>query len=112
MTLRSALTWLQATLPFPRGAVLAAGVTALGACAVEVPEEMVSSARSAMPRAAPWEVELSAAHLESIGALLHANVLSGRLAGGVVGVARDGRMVYLAAVGNQDIEQEKRMQPE
>lgn len=118
MTLRTTLTWFRATLTgrappaFVSAAALGACAIALGGCAVDLPDEMVSSARSAMPRAAPWEVELSAAHLESIGAVLHANVLSDRLAGAVVGVARDGQLVYLAAVGSQDIEQKERMRPE
>ena len=88
------------------------GVLGLGACAIEVPDATVLSSRSAMPRAAPWEVALSAAHLESIGALLDANVRTGILAGAVVGIARDGQLVYLAAVGNEDIEARRRMRPE
>jgi CubicO group peptidase (beta-lactamase class C family) len=57
-----------------------------------------------LPRAQPSEVGLSAAKFDEATALLNQLVAERKLAGAVAGVARRGKLVYLAAVGAQTLE--------
>ena len=57
-----------------------------------------------LPRAEPEAVGLSGARLERLTEAMQAYVDDGRLAGGVVLVARRGRVAYLRSFGQRDIE--------
>ncbi len=61
------------------------------------------SAQEVLPRTSPAEAGLAAGPLDQITATLTDMVEGGRIAGGVVGVARDGKVGYLEAVGVQDV---------
>jgi CubicO group peptidase (beta-lactamase class C family) len=61
-------------------------------------------AQEPLPRAAPAEVGLDWESLRQITEVLQRAVAAERIAGGVVGVARHGRVAYLEAVGAQDLE--------
>jgi CubicO group peptidase (beta-lactamase class C family) len=62
------------------------------------------SAQTVLPRVTPEEAELASAPLQEITALLEDVVAQGRIAGAVVGVARNGKVGYLEAVGVQDVD--------
>jgi CubicO group peptidase (beta-lactamase class C family) len=62
-----------------------------------------SAQQPSTARVAPESVGLSSAGLARVGALLEQVVQEQRIAGGVVGVARRGQVVYLAAAGAQDL---------
>jgi len=70
------------------------------------------AAQDPMPVATPAEVGLSADGLDRVTELLDRFVSEGKIAGAVAGVAREGRQVYLEAVGYQDLETRSRMQSE
>ena len=57
-----------------------------------------------LPTAKPADVGLSAGKLEPVTKALQAHVDAGDIAGAVGGVMRDGKLVYLTAVGRRDIE--------
>jgi CubicO group peptidase (beta-lactamase class C family) len=61
------------------------------------------AAQAVPPRVPPADVGLSAAPLQRITHALRAVVDEGRIAGAVVGVARNGRVAYLESVGVQDL---------
>jgi CubicO group peptidase (beta-lactamase class C family) len=69
------------------------------------------AALSVMPAAAqitfrsvkPEEVGMSSAKLDKVTEALQAHVDAGDIAGAVAGVVRDGKLVYLKAVGKRDI---------
>lgn len=65
-----------------------------------------------LPVAAPEAVGMSHGRLQRIGTALGAEVDAGRIAGGVVLVARRGKLVYAAAVGYQDKAAGVRMAPD
>ncbi|HVZ28443.1 MAG TPA: serine hydrolase [Rhizomicrobium sp.] len=56
-----------------------------------------------LPVAAPAEVGMSAEKLDRVTEALQAHVDAGDIAGAVGGVVRDGKLVYLKAVGQRDI---------
>lgn len=56
------------------------------------------------PVATPAEVGMSADRLDQVTRALQAHVDAGDIAGAVGGVVRDGKLVYLKAVGQRDIE--------
>lgn len=62
----------------------------------------VFAASSPLPRAEPRSVGLSAEALRRIGETLKADVAAGKIPGGVVAVARKGKLVYFEAVGYRD----------
>jgi CubicO group peptidase (beta-lactamase class C family) len=65
-----------------------------------------------LPRAQPDQVGLDAAKLEQAGALFRQAVDHKEIAGAVLLVARHGKVAYLEAVGNQDVEAGVAMSPE
>ena len=70
----------------------------------------VTSGEQALPRATPESVGLSGAGLEQAGAVLRQAVADQQIAGAVGLVARRGQIVYLDAVGSQDLEPRVPMQ--
>ena len=60
------------------------------------------AAAASLPTARPEEVGLSSERLARIAEVLKADVETGRISGGVVLVARKGRVAYLEAVGFRD----------
>ena len=56
------------------------------------------------PVATPAEVGMSADALDKVTQALQAHVDAGDIAGAVGGVVRDGKLVYLKAVGQRDID--------
>ena len=61
-------------------------------------------AQTDFPVATPGEVGLSADALDKVTQALQAHVDAGDIAGAVGGVVRDGKLVYLKAVGQRDID--------
>jgi CubicO group peptidase (beta-lactamase class C family) len=61
-----------------------------------------AAAADPLPRATAESVGMSTARLERIDAHMNAEVAAGRIPGGVVGVARKGKLVYLKAFGYAD----------
>ncbi len=59
-------------------------------------------AQDPLPRARPESVGMSSERLERIGPVLRADIERGRMPGGVVAVARKGRLVYYEAFGYLD----------
>jgi CubicO group peptidase (beta-lactamase class C family) len=57
-----------------------------------------------LPRATPESAGINAARLQEATALLRQHVADGKIAGAVGAVARRGKLVYLEAVGVQDLE--------
>ena len=57
-----------------------------------------------LPTAAPESVGLSSAQLDRVTAGLQAHIDQGHIAGVVAAVVRDGRLVYMEALGQADIE--------
>ncbi|MBM4184743.1 MAG: beta-lactamase family protein [Gemmatimonadetes bacterium] len=82
-----------------KGTTRVVALLAVASLAAAVP----SSAQTGLPRAAPETLGLAADALAGITDVLNAVVAEGRLAGAVVGVARDGRVAYLEGVGFQDV---------
>lgn len=89
-----------------RGMKLRATVVAMLAagCAPGPGTERAGQQVPSMPHVEPEAVGLSSVHLDSLGSLLDGHVARGVLAGGVVGVARNGRIAWLGARGLQDLE--------
>jgi CubicO group peptidase (beta-lactamase class C family) len=56
-----------------------------------------------LPRAQPEEVGLSSAHLANLDRVLESSVQQNKAKGLVAGVVRNGRLVYLKAVGERDV---------
>jgi len=79
---------LQGLLPALMGAFLSVGAV---------------SAQESLARVAPGDARLAPGPLEEITALLQDVVDRRQIAGAVVGVARDGKVGYLEAVGSQDV---------
>jgi CubicO group peptidase (beta-lactamase class C family) len=79
-TLRTFIAWL------------ALGAAALPALAAE------------LPRGTPEQAGLSSQRLERVGEVLGAYIDTRQLAGGVVGVARQGKVVYLKSFGQMDVD--------
>lgn len=79
---------------------IAAGALLVGAC---------SAARPSLPAADPSEAGLSPSVLAEIGPALQAHVDSGRLAGIVAVIAREGRIAYEQAYGWRDLERREPM---
>jgi CubicO group peptidase (beta-lactamase class C family) len=65
---------------------------------------MPAHAQIALPLARPEQAGMSSAKLEQATAALQAHVAAGDIAGAVAGVVRDGKLIYLKAVGKRDIE--------
>ena len=63
-----------------------------------------SASAQSLPRATPESVGLSSERLARVTARLQRHVDDGDIAGVVAGVVRHGRLVYLEAVGQQDLE--------
>jgi CubicO group peptidase (beta-lactamase class C family) len=64
---------------------------------------MPAFAQIALPVAKPEDAGMSSAKLDKATAALQAHVDAGDIAGAVAGVLRDGKLVYLKAVGKRDI---------
>ena len=64
---------------------------------------MPVAAQIALPAAKPEDVGISSAKLDKVTQALQAHVDAGDIAGAVGGVVRDGKLVYLKAVGKRDI---------
>jgi CubicO group peptidase (beta-lactamase class C family) len=62
-----------------------------------------------LPRATPESQGMSARQLERVGATVRALIDQERMAGAVVGIARNGKLVYLEAFGWQDKAADVRM---
>jgi CubicO group peptidase (beta-lactamase class C family) len=77
---------------------------ALAAAVVVVTLSIAGMGAEPFPRAAPESVGLSAAKLREATELLNRYVTERKIAGAVAGVARRGKLVYLEAVGVQDLE--------
>ena len=65
---------------------------------------------SPLPQVAPEQVGISAERLQLLDTLLRQHIDEGHVAGLVAGVARKGQLVYLQAMGWQDIENGRPMQ--
>ena len=63
-----------------------------------------------LPRVAPEQVGVSSERLQLLDTLLRQHIDEGHVAGLVAGVARKGQLVYLQAMGWQDIENDQAMQ--
>jgi CubicO group peptidase (beta-lactamase class C family) len=70
------------------------------------------SAPAPLAAAAPESVGLSSGRLKRIASAIQAEVDGGHIAGGVVLVARHGKVVYLEPVGMADRESKKPMRPD
>lgn len=68
-----------------------------------------SAAVDPLPRSTPESAGLNSAKLAEATALLKQYVADRKIAGAVAGVARKGKLVYLEAVGVQDLESRKPM---
>src|SRR5580704_6264147 len=64
---------------------------------------MPAFAQITLPAAKPEDTGMSSAKLDQATAALQAHVDAGDIAGAVAGVVRDGKLVYLKAVGKRDI---------
>ena len=64
---------------------------------------MPAFAQIAFPTATPEDAGMSSAKLDKATQALQAHVDAGDIAGAVAGVVRDGKLVYLEAVGKRDI---------
>lgn len=59
--------------------------------------------RTVLPRVAPDEVNLDADELDRTTALLWEYIASRKITGAVAGIARDGKLAYMEALGVQDL---------
>ena len=73
-------------------------VLALAMAGVAVP----AFAQDPLPRAKPEEAGFSSARLARIGEVLNKDIADGKLPGGVIAIARDGKLVMLEAFGYRD----------
>jgi CubicO group peptidase (beta-lactamase class C family) len=64
---------------------------------------MPAFAQIALPAAKPEDAGMSSAKLDRATQALQAHVDAGDIAGAVAGVVRDGKLIYLKAVGKRDI---------
>jgi CubicO group peptidase (beta-lactamase class C family) len=71
--------------------------------ALVVLSAMPAFAQIALPMARPEDAGLSSAKLDKATEALQAHVDAGEIAGAVAGVVRDGKLIYLKAVGKRDI---------
>ncbi|MBI1373495.1 MAG: serine hydrolase [Phycisphaera sp.] len=69
-----------------------------------------STASGGLTCASPEMAGMSSAKLAQVGTLMNRQVADAKLAGGVVAIARDGKVVYLKAFGQSDIAAGKPMQ--
>lgn len=72
--------------------------------ALLLPLPVLAAELSPLPQAAPEQVGISAERLQLLDTLLRQHIDEGHVAGLVAGVARKGQLVYLQAMGWQDIE--------
>jgi CubicO group peptidase (beta-lactamase class C family) len=63
---------------------------------------LTAQAADPLPRARPEEVGMSAGRLEMINKAINAEVAAGQLPGGVLAIARRGKLVYFEAFGCRD----------
>src|SRR5258708_8630812 len=77
----------------PVSAVVLAGMLSL---------PLTARAADPWPRAKPEAVGMSSERLALIGKAVNAEIAAGQLPGGVVGIARHGKLVYLEAFGFRD----------
>jgi CubicO group peptidase (beta-lactamase class C family) len=63
---------------------------------------LTAQAADPLPRARPEEVGMSAGRLEMINKAINAEVAAGQLPGGVLAIARRGKLVYFEAFGYRD----------
>ncbi|HSC29398.1 MAG TPA: serine hydrolase domain-containing protein [Vicinamibacterales bacterium] len=87
-----------------------AGITALAAWTSAV--AAIPAWAQAVAPAAPDAAGISAERLERVGAFLRGAVERGEIAGAVALVSREGRVVYLEAVGQRDIAKQQPMSPD
>jgi len=71
--------------------------------------QTAAQTKAGLPTAVPEDVGLSSDRLERITRAIQTSVDEGRVAGGVMLVARRGKVVYLKAVGNADREAKRPM---
>lgn len=91
-----------------RRALLALGGMALPAAALAQGRPPPSP----LPVAAPEAVGLSAQRLAQVTEVLSATVAEGRINGAVLGIARQGKLGWLRAVGFRDSEQKEALRPD
>jgi CubicO group peptidase (beta-lactamase class C family) len=75
---------------------------AVAACLLAVSPAIVSLHADALPRATPESVGMSSRRLARIAATLKEDIDNGRIPGGVIAVARKGKLVYYEAFGYLD----------
>jgi CubicO group peptidase (beta-lactamase class C family) len=63
-----------------------------------------------LPTAKPEAVGMSSAKLAKVDELMQQQVKDGKIAGGVVAIARDGKVVFLNAYGERDLDANKPME--
>ncbi|MFN3158971.1 MAG: serine hydrolase domain-containing protein [Rubinisphaera brasiliensis] len=68
------------------------------------------STAAELPAAKPAEVGLSAEKLNEVSKIMQQRVADEKLAGGVVAIARKGKLVYLEAFGDRDVENDLPME--
>ncbi len=69
-----------------------------------------STATSELPVGTPESVGLSSAKLQKVTELMNQEVTNGRIAGGVVAIARRGQVVYFESFGKRDLASGKPME--
>ncbi len=69
-----------------------------------------SNSAGELPQAAPEEVGMSSAKLAEVSELMKGQVEKAQIAGGVVAIARRGKLVYFEAFGKRDIAADKPME--
>ncbi len=87
--------------------LLLAACVAFAACSTQVSGDVAAGAEgtfAGLPMAAPESVGMSSERLDRIEAAFAPYSEDGRLSGVVTVVARDGKVVHLAASGHQDVE--------
>lgn len=80
------------------------------ALAISVLAPLNLSTAAELPAAKPAEVGLSAEKLNEVSKIMQQRVADEKLAGGVVAIARKGKLVYLEAFGDRDVENDLPME--
>ncbi|MBR9803352.1 beta-lactamase family protein [bacterium] len=80
------------------------------ALAISVLAPLNLSTAAELPAAKPAEVGLSAEKLNEVSKIMQQRVADEKLAGGVVAIAHKGKLVYLEAFGDRDVENDLPME--
>ena len=78
---------------------LLGGLLALGSCEAQAPVAELHG----LPRATPESQGMSSEHLALIDSAVHAAIAGGEIPGAVVGIVRNGCLVYEKAFGNKSV---------